>query len=77
MVAGFFNNASRVRMKASRVVFDQSFFTGKGDKASFVYDFSKIERDSISQAEERAFKDSVKKTFSFTHQQLDDPTRRL
>ena len=44
-----------------------------GDKAFFVYGFPKSERDSIDQAEERAFKELAKLTLAFS----DDELRQL
>ena len=42
----------------------------QGDKAFFVYGFSKSERQSIDKTEERAFKELAKITFAFSVEEL-------
>lgn len=42
----------------------------RGDKAFFVYGFSKSERENISKAEERDFKDLAKEVFSQSEEGL-------
>lgn len=42
----------------------------QGDKAFFVYGFSKNERQSIDKTEERAFKELAKITFAFSVEEL-------